>query len=327
MAVSVDFLLKNYSLGPEKPLLTEMVLKKPIPLPEPEKARKQPIPSPKTLSEEEMRVRIERVIGKKIPPRLDSAVQDFERCQDRSYEEIIAALTQHPPDLSQLYYLALIALFEGKEDKCNLIPSAKERSYCLDLFRMQSGIAFTSSCAEVKDESLKTLCSAAIPATDMDYKKPKRQKANLEERCSPKTGYQLIKCKAMISGDLTICDQLEKLIGKEGVDGCKSIIYADTALKESNSSLCEKINRKANLRSELNYFKCQLPFLSKTNETQKQLFREELLQIFREKMCYAMHAVDMAIEKNDLSVCEKIPWKNVTYKPVYEACLNKLKKE
>ena len=224
IAVSVDFLLKNYSFGPKKPLLTEMVLEKPIPSPEPKKTKEGQVPPSKILSEEEDKLaRIERVIGKKIPPRLDSAIQDFERCQDLSYEKIIAFLTTSIPDPTQLRYLVLLTLLEGNSEKCDLISSKTENTFCRDLFN--SYYVNMHPCENIEEESVKAFCLSAYTGDP--------------EKCSSKTGYTLVKCKAVALKNLEMCNQLDESIGKGSADGCKGNIYLHTAVKEINVDLCE----------------------------------------------------------------------------------------
>jgi hypothetical protein len=92
---------------------------------------------------------------------------------------------------------------------------------------------------------------------------------------------------------------------------CTNYFYGMMAIKNNDNSYCQKIDKNG-------YFN-KLECLSILSENPS----DEINKSYKENACYEKFAVDLAAEKNDISVCDKIPNKDsLNNKPIFEKCIS-----
>lgn len=107
-----------------------------------------------------------------------------------------------------------------------------------------------------------------------------------------------------------------KLDAEKADKRCRSTVYLSKASKSSDVSVCDMISDRF-MREYCIVLNMEYDYKLKV----------EANDFFHNNFCYEKYALDAAVEKKDVTLCEKIPQKDFDNKIMYEQCLSNFSKD
>lgn len=228
----------------------------------------------------------------------DKEVDGFQACSSTGYDARLSSGSidnAEPADMVQLIGRALIA---DNPTVCGTLAEPNKQQDCLDTYYTYKSLT-GDFCANVKGAGFAGFCAAVRDG------KP--------DSCQGE-GASKIVCQATASQNDSLCNAISDSLE---VQSCKNNVLVKKAVAAKNPDLCNSINRDIDLNDNLGYFACRV--LSSAAPDKNALL-DELNNFYKEKSCGQGLVLSLAKDKNDPSICERIPFKQMDNQKLYQDC-------
>ncbi len=204
-------------------------------------------------------------------------------------------------DFSLEYYYVVKSFLNKNQKFCKLLRNKDSVDNCDNIYNLYASL-INNNCQNIKNN--KTAYSFCLA----------NSKHNINLCPTENKDSQQI-CQAITKGDETMCQGLKNTRTDHALNRCQNEAYLAKAVRSKNVSLCQKI-QAINPQGSAEKFICNVF----TGNSQSNLTKE--LNSFKENICYERYGNITAREKNNKSICEKIPWKGDFGGIEYQECIN-----